>query len=97
MSVTALLHKNFTVSTYKKSRQKSPAQVINSASWALEFNYICFWEPGSLVECNTRELAQQHFQIKGFQFSAEGLCFQVFHFFAKSKLPVKSTHFVPRK
>lgn len=64
-------HKNFTVTTHQNNRQNSPRQVINSASWELEFNYICFWESFSLVEHNTCEPAQQHFQIKGFQLSAE--------------------------
>lgn len=44
---------------------------MNSASWELEFNYIYCWEPGPLVEYNTYEPAQQHFQIEGFQLSAE--------------------------
>lgn len=44
---------------------------MNSASRELEFNYIYFWEPGPFVEYNTCEPAQQHFQLKGFQLSAE--------------------------
>lgn len=93
-------HKNFTVTKHQNSRQKSPRQVIYSASWELEFNYTCFWESFSLVEYNTCEPAQQHFQIKGFQLSAESWKFLfsgVSFFYSEVKTVCKKHTFLTQK